>query len=107
MENYIVFNSAFKLSVRKPFNDSDSEPFNEIFKILKAGNFKIQRVLAKNFIDYLFKFADILKPLQKEKPDKIIKKLKKEFPNQSNMITLEIIELIRKRNEFYSKLNKK
>ena len=85
----------------------ETESFNDILKILKAGKFKVQRVLAKNFIDYLLKFAEILQPLKNEKPDKIIKKLKKDFANQQNMITPEIISLIQKRNEFVLKNGKK
>ncbi len=107
LSSYVVYNCVFKLSVRKPFNDSETESFNDILKILKAGKFKVQRVLAKNFIDYLLKFAEILQPLKNEKPDKIIKKLKKDFANQQNMITPEIISLIQKRNEFVLKNGKK
>ncbi|MHA1602309.1 MAG: hypothetical protein ACTSVU_09185 [Promethearchaeota archaeon] len=96
-----VYNLPFKLSVVKPFGDSNSEPLSEILTILKSGPFKLQIIYAKNFIDYLRKFADdISNEYENQRADKIIKGLKKKYPQQASYLNLPIIELLHRKNRF-------
>ena len=100
LQKIIVYNVIYKLSVQKPFGDSDSEPFEEIIKLLTSGSSQIQMIYAKNFIDYLLKFHEELKTLKDEKNDKIIKILKKKYPKQENILTSDMINILRTKIEF-------
>jgi hypothetical protein len=102
-----IYNAAVNPPLRKPFAYEESEPLGEVVRILKSGAFKLQRVFAKNFIDYLKKFSAEVQSMGKEKEDKIIKKLKKDHPNHENMFTPALLAIMRKRNEFLSELTKK
>ena len=102
IRSYTVYNVPFKLSVRKPFGDSSSEPFDAIMNILKKGSHRIQIIYAKNAIDYLLKFSEEIGEFQGEKIDKIIKTMKKRYPDQGNILIPSLMTVIRRREEYIS-----
>jgi acetoin utilization deacetylase AcuC-like enzyme len=106
LKHYTVYNPETTPHIRKPFSSEETEPLQDIFKILRAGVQKIQRVHAKNYIDYLKKFAAEIQAIGEDKMDKAIKKLKKDHPNQQDLITPPLIGIMQKRNEFLSKFSK-
>lgn len=100
LKTVTVYNLAYNISVKKPFGDSESEPFNDIINMLKTGKIKLQQVLAKNYLDYLNKFVESFRAYENEKIDKVIKNLKKDFANQQNMITPATVSLLKKKLDF-------
>lgn len=102
IKSYTVYNVPFKLSVRKPFGDSSSEPFEAIIDILKKGSHRIQIIYAKNAIDYLLKFSMEVSEFLGEKPDKILKMMKKRYPDQEAILTPSLMTVIRRREEYIS-----
>lgn len=106
LEMYTIFNIMYKLSVRKPFNDSDSEPFAHVLNILKNENPKLRYVLAKNYIDYLQKWAVDYIKMKDEKSEKIIKNMVKKYPRQENLISTAIFSMLNQRNQVASRVKK-
>ncbi len=101
-----VYNCPFKLSVTKPFGDTDSESFSKILKILKEGPHKLQIIYAKNFIDYLRKFSEEVIDYPVEETIKISRIMKKRHPDHDEKFDPELIRVMRKRNNFRLMHNK-
>ncbi len=100
IQNHTVFNVIYKLSVSKPFLDSDAEAFDQLMELVKKPPFKIQSIYAKNFIDYLRKFSDDIAEMDYEKIEKVQKFLKKEDSKHSNMYSSDLIGVMRRRKLF-------
>jgi hypothetical protein len=95
-----VYNVTFKLSVIKPFSDSDSEPFEAMINILKEGPNKLQVIYAKNFMDYMRRFSEEIITHPMEQTLQISKLLKKKYPDHEDKFSQDLIRLMRKRNNF-------
>ena len=104
LEYYTIYNIMYKLSVRKPFNDSDSEPFGKLLQILKAESPKLRYVLAKNYVDYLQKWAVEFQNMKDEKTEKLLKTIAKKYPRQEANVTLEILPMMNQYNQIAYKL---
>ncbi|MHA1745818.1 MAG: hypothetical protein ACTSWW_07450 [Promethearchaeota archaeon] len=102
INSYTVYNVPFKLSVRKPFGDSSSEPFTAIIDILKKGSHRIQIIYAKNAVDYLRKFSEEISEFRGEKIEKVIKTMKKRYPDQAEILTPSLMTVIQRREEYIS-----
>lgn len=101
-----VYNVPFKLSVTKPFGETESESFDKILQILKDGPHKLQIIYAKNYIDYLRKFSEEVIDYPVEETIKISKILKKRHPDHEDKFNPELIRVMRKRNNFRLMHNK-
>lgn len=97
IKNYVVYNIVFKLLIQKPFFERNAEHFQPIIDILmkrQGTTMKIQSVIAKNTIDYLKKFACEVE-FAKDKPDSLLKKLRKAYPRQAEMLNDQTLQLMR------------
>ncbi len=99
LQNHTVYNVIYKLSVYKPFGDSDAEPLEDLMSMLLKKPIKLQAIYAKNYIDYLRKFSNDIKDMEDEKIDKVIKFLKKSGDQHQEMYTSALIGVMRRRNE--------
>ncbi len=102
-EQFIVYNTKHGILAKKPFNDSASEPFEPLMKILRkinTENQKIQLVYAKNWLDYMKYFTknDVIKD-KSIKDKKAAKTLRKENPQYANFFHQDLIKTMRKRNK--------
>ncbi len=105
LKDYIIYNTIHQLSVQKPFTDTESEVFTPIMEFMKkktGTSAKVQIVFAQNAINYVKKYARIIEDV-KDKPEKIIKSLKKQYPRQVDMFTLPFLALMRKYLEYHPK----
>ncbi|MHA1522623.1 MAG: hypothetical protein ACTSRK_20850 [Promethearchaeota archaeon] len=106
LKKFTIYNCVYKLSVQKPFSSINTEPLVFLFDMIKKTPVKLQIVYAKNFFDYLTKFAEEMRQEKTTKTDKIIKNFRKKYPRQSEYFTPDIIQLMRDRNELIDKLTK-
>ncbi|MHA1777693.1 MAG: hypothetical protein DRO88_01990 [Promethearchaeia archaeon] len=106
LKKYTIYNVAYKLVVQKPFSSITTEPLEFLFDMIKKTPPKLQIVYAKNFFDYLSKFAEEIKVENLQKTEKIQKVLRKKYPRQAEYFTPELIQLMRDRNESVEKLEK-
>ncbi len=106
LKKFTIYNLSYKLTVQKPFSSINTEPLVFLFDMIKKTPAKLQIVYAKNFFDYLTKFAEEIKQENITKTDKIIKTLRKRYPRQSEYFTPDLVQLMRDRNELMDKLTK-
>ena len=102
LKNYSIFNVLYKISVQKPFGDSTSEPFQEILDIIREKDSKLSLIYAKNTIDYLLKFTNEIEGMDADNKN-LQKIMKKKYPDQENMFSLNWIEVMRLRKGLWKK----
>lgn len=101
IKKFTVYNIIYKISVQKPFLDSVSESFEHVLDFLRKESSKLQFIFAKNFIDYLFKFSEEIDKMEEMKTDKLIKLMKKKYPEHVSVFTPQWIHLMKQRKELW------
>jgi len=102
LETYSIFNVLYKISVRKPFGDSLSEPFEDILNSVRENDSKLSFIYAKNKIDYILKFTEEIEGMSGDIKS-IQKILKKKYPDQEDMFASKWIDTMRQRKGLWIK----
>ncbi|QEE16936.2 hypothetical protein DSAG12_02767 [Promethearchaeum syntrophicum] len=105
IRKFTIYNLVYKLSVNKPFLDSQSEPFQKNIRELCYTNAELNLNQCRIKFEKLTKFSDKILDYPETKSEKLAEIMKKKYPENKVVFTGENISLMRERlkfNHFYS-----
>ena len=105
VQKFTIYNLVYKLSVHKPFLDSQSEPFQKNIKELCYTDAALDMNQCRTKFDNLTKFSDKILDYPSTKSEKLAELMKKKYPENKVVFTRENITLMRERlkfNHYYS-----
>lgn len=100
LTHYTIYNLPYKLSVQKPFLDHQSEMLQERLEELCIMKSKVHLIQCKNKFDYLSKYAEFIIDYPQSNVAKLVKLMKKKYPEQRYLFTPENIQLMRDKINF-------
>ncbi|UYP45639.1 hypothetical protein NEF87_001924 [Candidatus Lokiarchaeum ossiferum] len=95
-----TYNLPYKLSVQKPFLDHQSEMLQDRLEEICVIKSKSHLIKCKNKFDYLSKYAEFVVDYPEFNVAKLVKMMKKKFPEQKDLFIPENIQLMRDKINF-------